>query len=188
MYIVQFKGTFGFIKPSLAVNHGYIKSQNFLSQSTIEGIEKKIFPNFINDIGIQKIIRYKLQYQGYSEQTEVSRSLYRVSIPNIPNAKGYQTNIIKRDVLMHPVLTLAFTEREYALLATYQHFSLSRNEDIMYPIPFSNDTFVKEITEDDFNLLKGVELIFDESHYNSINVGFNRYTKKEDKGYIHVNR
>ena len=43
MYIVTYKGKFGFIKPWTAVRDGETFSQQFLTPSIIEGIEKKLF-------------------------------------------------------------------------------------------------------------------------------------------------
>lgn len=42
MYIVTYKGQFGFIKPWTAVRDGETFSQQFLTPSIIEGIEKKL--------------------------------------------------------------------------------------------------------------------------------------------------
>lgn len=42
MYIVTYKGQFGFIKPWTAVRDGETFSQQFLTPSIIEGIEKAI--------------------------------------------------------------------------------------------------------------------------------------------------
>ena len=40
MYVVTYKGPFGFIKPWTAVRDGETFSQQFLTPSIIEGIEK----------------------------------------------------------------------------------------------------------------------------------------------------
>ena len=44
IYIVKYTGPFGFIKPWTAVRDSETYSQNFLTPSIIEGIEKKLFP------------------------------------------------------------------------------------------------------------------------------------------------
>lgn len=63
MYIVKYKGKFGFIKPWTAVRDGETFSQQFLTPSIIEGIEKKLFPELLNNNGvICKIKRHKLNY------------------------------------------------------------------------------------------------------------------------------
>ena len=47
MYIVKYTGKFGFIKPWTAVRDGETFSQQFLTPSIIEGIEKKLFPELL---------------------------------------------------------------------------------------------------------------------------------------------
>ena len=44
LYVVKYIGKFGFIKPWTAVRDGKTYSQQFLTPSVIEGIEKKLFP------------------------------------------------------------------------------------------------------------------------------------------------
>lgn len=59
MYIVIYKGKFGFIKPWTAVRDGETFSQQFLTPSIIEGIEKKLFPELLECNGeICKIVRH----------------------------------------------------------------------------------------------------------------------------------
>ena len=74
MYIVTFKGPFGFIKPWTAVRDGETFSQQFLTPSIIEGIEKKLFPELLSSPGIHKIIRHKLSCQAMSSQQEVTQA------------------------------------------------------------------------------------------------------------------
>ena len=57
MFIVKWSGVFGFIKPIGAVRNIEIYSQKFLTQSIIEGMEKKLFPELVNIKGIHKIKR-----------------------------------------------------------------------------------------------------------------------------------
>lgn len=52
MYIVEYNGTFGFIKPWSAVRDSETFSQQFLTPSIVEGIEKKLFPEMIKEKGI----------------------------------------------------------------------------------------------------------------------------------------
>ena len=47
MYIVEYNGTFGFIKPWSAVRDSKTFSQQFLTPSIVEGMEKKLFPEMI---------------------------------------------------------------------------------------------------------------------------------------------
>lgn len=46
MFVVTYKGQFGFIKPWTAVRDGETFSQQFLTPSIIEGIEKNCFLNY----------------------------------------------------------------------------------------------------------------------------------------------
>ena len=71
MYVVTYKGQFGFIKPWTAVRDGETFSQQFLTPSIIEGIEKKLFPELLNVPGIHKILRHKLKYDSLDSQQEV---------------------------------------------------------------------------------------------------------------------
>ena len=43
-YVVRYEGPFAFIKPWTAVRDGVTYSQQFLTPSVLEGIEKKLFP------------------------------------------------------------------------------------------------------------------------------------------------
>ena len=44
LYVVKYTGMFGFIKPWTAVRDSETFSQQFLTPSIVEGIEKKLFP------------------------------------------------------------------------------------------------------------------------------------------------
>ena len=69
IYIVIYKGKFGFIKPWTAVRDGETFSQQFLTPSIIEGIEKKLFPELLEHNGvICKILRHKLRYSAIDTQ------------------------------------------------------------------------------------------------------------------------
>ena len=74
-YIVKYTGKFGFIKPWTAVRDGETFSQQFLTPSIIEGIEKKLFPETLNLNGqITKIARHKLSYSAIDSQQEVTQT------------------------------------------------------------------------------------------------------------------
>jgi hypothetical protein len=73
MYVVTYKGQFGFIKPWTAVRDGETFSQQFLTPSIIEGIEKKLFPELLSVSGIHKILRHKLKYDTMDTQQEVTQ-------------------------------------------------------------------------------------------------------------------
>ncbi|MCQ2974289.1 MAG: hypothetical protein MJ211_05705 [Bacteroidales bacterium] len=169
-YIVKYTGQFGFIKPWSAVRDSQTFSQQFLTPSIVEGIEKKLFPELLNEKGIFKIKRNKLSYSSMSSQQEVTQ-------PRGWNKKSKSMerfrSILVRDVMVNPVLVLAFEKEEEALSASKQHICLCRNEDVMLP-----DPLVVEMTDEEFNDLKGFELRFGESD-SSFLVGYNRFNESE---------
>lgn len=166
MYIVEYNGTFGFIKPWSAVRDSETYSQQFITPSIVEGIEKKLFPEMIKEKGIHKILRYKLSYDTMSSQQEViqSRGWYY-------KKKAFNRNrsILIRSVLINPTLYLAFKDMEDAIAASNQHICLCRNEDILLP-----KTRITQMTEDEFDKVKGFELRFGKTD-KAILVGYNRY-------------
>jgi len=154
LYIVKYSGPFGFIKPWTAVRDSKTFSQQFLTASTLEGIEKKLFPEMLSQKGIQKIARYKLTYATISIQQEVTQTRgweYKkqqgVMIRN--------RSILERGIMIDPVLLLAFSDSRDAHIATHQHICLCRNEDILLP-----DPEVISLSEEAFNELDGFELRF----------------------------
>lgn len=166
MYIVEYNGTLGFIKPWSAVRDSKTFSQQFLTPSIVEGIEKKLFPEMIRESGIHKILRYKLYYEGMSEQQEIihTRGWFRKK-----KALVRERSVLTRSVLINPTLYLAFENQEDAIKASIQHICLCRNEDILLP-----KARVLQMTEEDFSKLKGFELRFGKTD-NAILVGYNRY-------------
>ncbi len=72
IYVVKYTGPFGFIKPWTAVRDSETYSQQFLTPSIVAGIERKLFPELLqNDDGeIQKIIGHRLSYKQISQQQE----------------------------------------------------------------------------------------------------------------------
>ena len=70
-FVVQYSGAFGFIKPWTAVRDSETFSQQFLTPSIVEGIEKKLFPQLLGHKGeILKIKRHRLNYGAMSTQQE----------------------------------------------------------------------------------------------------------------------
>lgn len=166
MYVVTYTGKFGFIKPWTAVRDGETFSQQFLTPSMIEGIEKKLFPELLEKHGIHKIVRHKLSYDALSSQQEVVQTRgfeYKNKVSTRPRS------VIKRSVMQNPVLHLAFTSKEDAEAASRQHICLCRNEDVMLP-----DCDIIEMTEEEFSAVHGFELRFGESEQSFL-VGYNRY-------------
>lgn len=179
MYIVSYKGTFAFIKPWTSVRDGETFSQQFLTPSIVEGIEKKLFPELLSTTGIQKILRYKLSYASMSSQQEVTqpRGLEYKNKTFIRNR-----SVLKRNVLLSPILYLAFETEKDALTASRQHICLCRNEDIMLPI-----AEITSASEDDFEKLPGFELRFGESEQSFL-VGYNRFDENKPMyGWLEYN-
>lgn len=170
-YVVKYSGQFGFIKPWTAVRDSETFSQQFLTPSIIEGIEKKLFPELLGDENggkILKIKRYRLNYQGLDIQQERTWSKGGI---NIYKDKGqYKTNlgILNRGIMLNPNLYLAFENEEDASKAFTQTICLCRNEDLVFP----NELLEMNILE--FDNIDGFELIFTDIE-NGFKVGHNRF-------------
>ena len=180
MYIVIYKGKFGFIKPWTAVRDGETFSQQFLTPSIIEGIEKKLFPELLVNQGeIKKILRHKLKYASMDSQQEVTQTRgWKVA----KNQMTRDRSILKRGVMLDPILYLAFQEKKDAEKAAKQHICLCRNEDVMLPW-----LDIMELTEEGFDNLEGFELRFGESAQSFL-VGYNRFDSgKPMYGWIEYN-
>lgn len=192
-YVVKYSGIFGFIKPWSAVRDGLTYSQQFLTPSIIEGIEKKLFPKMLKKKGvIEHIVRHKLQYTEISEQNEVAQPRGLTKVQKVTKTKSVFTHgnyengkinfpPITRGVMIYPVLYLAFTSEEDARIASTQHLCLCRNEDVVLP-----EEQILEITEEDFDAINGFELKFGESS-TSFPVGYCRYDGELKTGWIEFN-
>lgn len=186
-YIVKYNGHFGFIKPWTAVRDSETYSQQFLTPSIVEGIEKKLFPELLDTgsnptKGISKIKRHRLSYFGLSIQQERTWSKGGLKISKDKKKLKTNLSIIDRGVMIEPILYLAFSNMEDATTAAQQHICLCRNEDVMYP-----DENIEEIIIDDFNNYEGFELVFDGDESNMFKVGYNRYNDaKEMYGELKV--
>lgn len=170
-YVVKYSGPFGFIKPWTAVRDasgGETYSQQFLTPSIVEGIRQKL--------EVKSILRHKLTYAGVDVQQEVVQA-------KAWSKKGKQyikeRSILKRGVMVHPCLLLAFECLEDAEKALKQHICLCRNEDVLLP-----GTSILEIAQEEFDQLDGYELRFGRSS-NSFLVGYNRFKENEEM-YGHV--
>jgi hypothetical protein len=194
-YVVKYSGPFGFIKPWTAVRDGETFSQQFLTASTIEGIEKKLFPELLSRKGLQgHIVGHRLNYTGLSRQQEQTWSKGWIEKKGEPimqqvviTKKGVEqikevkiqtvtrrpaTGILTRGVLLEPNLYLAFSSKEYAHRASKQHICLSRNEDVLLPVDLEQCSEA-EWTSDRF---PGFELLIDgESSARKFKVGYNRF-------------
>lgn len=183
LYVVKYSGPFGFIKPWTAVRDSETFSQQFLTPSIVEGIEKKLFPELLSEIGINKIARHRLSYTQVSQQQEVIQTR---GWNNTRKGKEIlferPTAILIRGVLLEPVLHLAFHIKEDAEKAFTQHICLCRNEDILMP------TDLKEIGKEEFDneeLFNGYELVF-ENNNNAFQVGYNRQTQEPMFGWLKI--
>lgn len=183
-YVVKYSGPFGFIKPWTAVRDSETFSQQFLTPSIVEGIEKKLFPELLKYDGIRKITGHRLSYNQVTNQQEVIQTLGWNS-----TRKGAQflferpTAVLIRGLLNNPVLHLSFKTSEDAQLAFSQHICLCRNEDLLFPdeiIETTNEEF--EINEE---LFPGYELVF-EKNEKAFLVGYHRVTQEPMYGWIRV--
>lgn len=177
-FVVRYEGPFGFIKPWTAVRDGgdpktiHTYSQQFLTPSIIEGMEKKLFPELLNEEyngKIKKIKGHRLNYQGLDGQLERAWSKGEISKKIENNTYKYRNpSIIVRGVMLNPHLYLAFENDFDANIAMTQTLCLCRNEDIVFPME------KMEISFSDFDAIDGFELIFTDSK-NGFKVGHNRF-------------
>jgi hypothetical protein len=163
-YLVTYTGPFGYLKPWTAVRDGETYSQQFLTPSVIEGMRQKL--------GVTEILRHRLSYDTLSQQQEVVHArAYKEDRKG--RILGRDRGIILRNVLLNPVLHLAFATRADAEWAARQHLCLCRNEDIVLPVGA-----IQELSVAEFDALDGFELQFTESTAEgSFLVGFNRFVE-----------
>lgn len=183
-YVVKYSGAFGFIKPWTAVRDSETFSQQFLTPSIIEGIEKKLFPNLLKSEGIHKIKGHRLSYDQITSQQEVIQTRGWNSTKKGPQFLFERpTTILLRGLLQNPILNLAFVSREDAETALLQHICICRNEDLVFPEEIIETT--KERFENDEELFPGYELVF-ENNEKSFLVGYHRVTRLPMYGWIRV--
>lgn len=184
LFIVKYTGPFGFIKPWTAVRDSETFSQQFLTPSIVEGIEKKLFPGLLNSDGIQKIIGHRLSYDQMTNQQEVIQTRGWNS-----TRKGTQflferpTAILLRGLLHNPVLYLAFGTIEDAQTAYSQHVCLCRNEDLVFPEGIIETSKQEFETNEEF--FPGYELVFEKTE-KSFLVGYHRASQEPMYGWIRV--
>lgn len=183
-YVVKYSGPFGFIKPWTAVRDSETFSQQFLTPSIVEGIEKKLFPELLESIGIQKIFGHRLSYDQVSGQQEVIQTRgWNATRKGKEFLFERPTAILIRGMLLNPVLYLAFESKEGAEQASKQHICLCRNEDMLFPemIIETNKTQFEENEE----IFGGFELIF-EKNEKSFLVGYHRISQEPMYGWIRI--
>jgi len=187
-YVVKYSGSFGFIKPWTAVRDGgnpkeiNTMTQQFLTPSILEGMEKKLFPELLKPEywgQIFKIKRYRLNYQGIDGQLERtwSKGGFSFSKEKIKDSTDviFKTNmgILNRGVMLNPNLYLAFENKKDAEIAFSQTLCLCRNEDLVFP------ESLEEIEEDNFDEINGFELIFTDAE-SGFKVGHNRFSNASE--------
>jgi hypothetical protein len=186
IHIVQYTGAFGYIKPWTALRDSETFSQQFLTPSIVEGIEKKLFPELLHTQGVERIVRHRLSYAGLSKQQEQTQPRGI----DVKHKKGVVTvrrprSILLRAVMLEPLLLLAFKERVFAERAATQHICLCRNEDVLLPRPD-----ILSVEEEQFDTpsegFDGFELRFGASPESFI-VGYNRFNAaKPMYGWLHI--
>jgi hypothetical protein len=183
-YLVKYSGPFGFIKPWTAVRDSETFSQQFLTPSIVEGIEKKLFPELLKEHGVKKIVGHRLSYDQITNQQEVIQTRGWNS-----TRKGKELlfdrpkAILLRGLLHNPVLHLAFETLHDAETALSQHVCLCRNEDLLFPEGLITKN--KREFELDEELFPGYELIF-EKNEQSFLVGYHRVTQEPMYGWIRI--
>lgn len=192
LYIVHYSGPFGYIKPWTAVRDIETFSQQFLTPSIIEGLEKKLFPELLVKPGLQgKIVRHRLSYAGISRQQEqtqprgIKQKPEKITKKTTTIELSRPHSILTRGVLIDPILHLGFTSAEDARRAASEHICLCRNEDVLLP-----DGNVNAVSEVDFDKpdagYNGFELCF-ERNDDSFIVGYNRFqNNKPMSGWLHI--
>lgn len=183
LYVVKYVGPFGFIKPWTAVRDSETFSQQFLTPSILEGIEKKLFPELLDISGIKKIVRHRLSYDQVSQQQEVIQARgWNQTKKGQKYLFERPTSIIVRGVLLNPVIYLAFKDLKDAEQALMQHVCLVRNEDVMLPQQILT---LSESEFDDEETFAGFELVF-EKNDKSFPVGIDRKTGNQMYGWLKI--
>lgn len=159
LYIVEYSGSFGYLKPWTAVRDGETYSQQFLTPSVIRGMELKLDAS-----GQILILRHRLSYDFLDTQQEVVHA--RAWKRGKPRNQG----VITRGVLVNPVLRLAFATEGEAQQASRQHLCLCRNEDLVFPAEK-----IERLNADEFDQLDGFELRFEPENPTAFPVGYNRF-------------
>ncbi len=196
LFVVKYTGPFGYIKPWTAVRDGETFSQQFLTPSIIEGMEKKLFPETVSQPGLHGLILgHRLNYTGISRQQEQTWSKAWTMVKNgepvvvekevvkkgkttlkkeklTPYSYRPTTAILNRGVLIDPQLYLAFSSQELAERATKQHLCLCRNEDVIFP---EGGVIIATETEWNSDTFPGFELVEAIAGKPAFHVGYNRF-------------
>lgn len=172
LYIVKYTGPFGFIKPWTAVRDEETYSQQFLTPSIVEGMEKKLFPELLQKRGIHKIKSYRLNYKGLSLQQERTWAKGGFKVSKKKNTLKTNLGILKRGVMIEPHLYLVFSTKEDQEIAATQSVCLCRNEDLVYPEELLT------MDNEEFKSIPGYELEFNDNE-KGFKVGYNRFADNQ---------
>lgn len=174
-YVVTYKGPFGFIKPWTSVRDGETFSQQFLTPSIVAGMERKLFPELLDKpFGHYAIVGHRLTYAQMSNQQEQVQPRGWNWLSKREKTMYRPTAILMRNVLLNPVLHLAFKDKQYADRAATEHLCLCRNEDLIYPVDTPVEVDKVDFEEDD-DRFSGFELVFEPENSKSFLVGYNRF-------------
>ena len=172
LYVIKYSGPFGFIKPWTSVRDEETYSQQFLTPSIIEGIEKKLFPELLNKNGIHKIKGHRLNYKGLSIQQERTWAKGGFKVSKEKNTLKTNLGILKRGVMIEPNLYLAFSSKEDLTKCQNQTICLCRNEDLVFPL----EIYIMGLQE--FDEIPGYELDY-KSNDSGFKVGYNRFNNNK---------
>lgn len=180
-YNILYTGAFAYIKPWTAVRDALTYSQQFLSPSTISGINQKLFGLGANN----HILRHRLQYQEMDTQQEQTRGKMRKIVKENGVLKEDDKGILNRGVLLNPRLYLAFDSQESAQSALKQHICLCRNEDVLFA---DFEYGIKQLSEQDFDQIEGFELRYNledptQAEAGAFPVGRHRYIEGNPMTY-----
>ncbi len=180
-HLVRYTGPFGYIKPWTSVRDSETFSQQFLTPSIVCGMERKLFPELLEEpFSISRIAAHRLSYSGLSSQQEQTQ-------PRGWNRRGKTLErpraILVRGVMLSPVLTLAFRELTHAQDAARQHLCLCRNEDLVLPEPIIQTIPAASFDSSPFD---GFELVFADTDQSFV-VGYNRFDGgSQMKGWLKI--
>lgn len=192
IHIVTYKGPFAYIKPWTAVRDSETFSQQFLTPSIIEGLEKKLFPELLSAKGLQgRIVRHRLTYATVSRQQEqtqprgIKQSPKKITKKTKTVEFTRPRSILMRGILIDPILYLAFSTKEDAERAANEHICICRNEDVL--LPFGESISIEESAFDQSDAgYNGFELRFGRKN-DSFIVGYNRFdNNKPMYGWLHI--
>ena len=176
LYCVKFENKvqpyYGFIKPWNAVRDEDTYSLTYLPPSFINGIEDELKID-------GKIIRHKLTFDKNGMSRDMKKCVVYLENGNRSSTIHY------RHTLVNPSLIIAFDNLNDAKYAIEQPLYMGQN---IYPIYGNKDFGIREMNDEKFDTLLGVETIeSSDVDENAVFVGFNRQ-KGNQRMYINIIR